>query len=361
MRNGCKWMLGLLWVVMAGTAMADMPLIQSVPVQRHIVAPRVSARITAAEMGLVINTADPYSVEVGEYYAAKRGIAPEHIVRVELPVRTTVNVAEFGALYSQVRDQMPPEVQALALAWTQPYAVGCNSITSAMTLGMEPEACVQTCAPTRASPYFNAATSTPFTSLGIRPSMLLASRSVASAKAMIDRGVASDDSLGKLGGPPANAVFVKTDDLARNVRAPLFPPPGRLGRTGAAVVVRDQADKSSLRRVVLYETGVSILPTVDPKQWLPGALADHLTSFGGVLLESRWKSTAVDWLESGATASYGTVSEPCNHIQKFPNPQVLLLHYMQGATAIEAYWKSVAWPAQGVFVGEPLAAPFLLQ
>jgi hypothetical protein len=35
----------------------------------------------------------------------------------------------------------------------------------------------------------------------------------------------------------------------------------------------------------------------------------------------------------GATASYGTVSEPCSHPQKFPHPQVLLLHYAQGATA----------------------------
>ncbi|HEU4845882.1 MAG TPA: TIGR03790 family protein, partial [Burkholderiaceae bacterium] len=29
-----------------------------------------------------------------------------------------------------------------------------------------------------------------------------------------------------------------------------------------------------------------------------------------------------------------------------------------GATAIEAYWRSVAWPAQGLFIGEPLAAPY---
>jgi len=34
------------------------------------------------------------------------------------------------------------------------------------------------------------------------------------------------------------------------------------------------------------------------------------------------------------------------------------LHYLQGATAIEAYWRSVAWPQQSLFVGEPLAAPF---
>jgi hypothetical protein len=36
----------------------------------------------------------------------------------------------------------------------------------------------------------------------------------------------------------------------------------------------------------------------------------------------------------------------------------LLRHYLAGETAIEAYWKSVAWPTQGVVIGEPLAAPY---
>jgi hypothetical protein len=31
---------------------------------------------------------------------------------------------------------------------------------------------------------------------------------------------------------------------------------------------------------------------------------------------------------------------------------------VQGNSAIEAYWKSVAWPTQGLFIGEPLAAPY---
>jgi uncharacterized protein (TIGR03790 family) len=323
--------------------------------------PRIAGRLTAAEVGLVINTADPYSVEVGEYYAAHRGIASEHIVRVELPVRNSLNVLEFGALYSQVRDQMPPTVQALALAWTQPFAVECNSITSAMSLGLEPEACRKTCAPSRLSPYFNSSTHKPFTDLGIRPSMLLASRSVASAKALIDRGVAADDKLGKLGAPSAIAVFVNTQDAARNVRAAAFPPAGRLGRSGVAVVRREQSDPIPLRRVVLYQTGLIRESAIDTQQWIPGALADHLTSTGGQLMDGNGQMSVLEWLEAGATASYGTVSEPCNHVQKFPHPQVLLLHYLQGATALEAYWKSVAWPAQGVFVGEPLAAPFVLR
>ena len=87
------------------------------------------------------------------------------------------------------------------------------------------------------------------------------------------------------------------------------------------------------------------------------ALADHLTSAGGDLL-GKGQMSSLRWLEAGAIASYGTVSEPCNHWQKFPNPAVLLKHYLLGASAIEAYWKSVAWPVQGVFIGEPLASPY---
>ena len=349
------------WLLLGLLLCAACAWAQKVPEPPQTSVPRIAGRLTAAEVGLVINTADPYSVEVGEYYAAQRGIAPEHIVRVELPVRNSLNVLEFGALYSQVRDQMPPQVQALALAWTQPFAVECNSITSALSLGFEPEACRKTCAPSRASPYFNARTHKPFTELGIRPSMLLASRSVASAKALIDRGVAADGKLGKLGAPSAIAVFVNTQDRARNVRAALFPPAGRMGQSGVTVVRREQADPDPLRRVVLYQTGLTRQNHIDPQQWIPGALADHLTSTGGQLMDGNGQMSVLEWLESGATASYGTVSEPCNHLQKFPHPQVLLLHYLQGATALEAYWKSVAWPGQGVFVGEPLAAPFVLR
>ena len=116
-----------------------------------------------------------------------------------------------------------------------------------------------------------------------------------------------------------------------------------------------------MKRVLLYQTGLAHVAGLDAVEWLPGALADHLTSHGGQLDrqgETGAQMTALAWLESGATASFGTVSEPCNHLQKFPHPQRLLMSYLQGVTALEAYWHSVAWPAQGLMVGEPLAAPF---
>jgi uncharacterized protein (TIGR03790 family) len=91
--------------------------------------------------------------------------------------------------------------------------------------------------------------------------------------------------------------------------------------------------------------------------FLPGAIADHLTSHGGILLDSPQMS-ALSWLEAGATGSYGTVVEPCAFTGKFPSVPIVLRRYMAGETLIEAYWKSVAMPSQGIFIGEPLAAPF---
>ena len=105
-------------------------------------------------------------------------------------------------------------------------------------------------------------------------------------------------------------------------------------------------------------TGLARVSGLDRVNWVPGALADHLTSFGGRLSGDSGQMSVLDWIGSGATASYGTVSEPCAHPQKFPHPRIVLKHYVQGSTAIEAYWKSVRWPQQGLFVGEPLAAPF---
>jgi hypothetical protein len=76
------------------------------------------------------------------------------------------------------------------------------------------------------------------------------------------------------------------------------------------------------------------------------------------MLTNSGQMSALRWLEAGATGSYGTVSEPCNYTEKFPQASVLIPHYFSGETLIEAYWKSVAWPGQGIFVGEPLANPY---
>ena len=70
------------------------------------------------------------------------------------------------------------------------------------------------------------------------------------------------------------------------------------------------------------------------------------------------QTSALDWLSAGATGSYGTSSEPCNYRAKFPEIGIVMARYLGGETLVEAYWKSVLMPGQGVFVGDPLARPF---
>lgn len=335
---------------------ADAPA--SAPAPRWIRIPRTTGRLTSDDIGLVINTADPYSLEVGAFYIEERKLAPEQVLRIALPLREGLTPDEFKAFAAAVEAHFGAGVQALALAWAQPFAVGCNSITGALALGYDGALCEHSCKASRRSPYFDAATSRPYADLKLRPSMLLAARDVAGAKAMIRRGVAADASLGLRGAPPVNAFFVKTNDPARSVRAPNFPPPGLVQRFGVDVQVVSAPAVDNAKRLLLYETGAAQVDKLATLEWVPGALADHLTSYGGYLRGAAGQMSILDWIASGATATYGTVSEPCAHPQKFPHPQVLLLNYLQGATAIEAYWKSVAWPQQGVFVGEPLAAPF---
>ncbi len=330
------------------------------PASPWVGVPRLTGRLQAADLGLVINTADPYSVAVGEHYIRRRGLTEAQVLRLRLPPGPSLSREDFERLREGIAARFDTSIQALALAWVAPYAVECNAITGALAMGFDAELCKQSCGVSRTSTYFNSASLRPLADMGWRPSMLLAAPNVEQARALIDRGVLSDGALAQLARPTAHALLLTTDDAARGVRRLIYPPAGSLPGTGVAVRIEAAADLAAARRVFLVITGSATIHQPQAIDWLPGGLGDHLTSFGGALLGETGQSTALDWIAGGATASHGTVSEPCNHLQKFPHPQVLLLHYLQGATALEAYWKSVAWPQQALFVGEPLAAPFAL-
>ena len=210
----------------------------------------------------------------------------------------------------------------------------------------------KTCKPTKASPYFDSAAGKPYSELGMRLTMLLPSEPLELGRALVDRGVRADGSW-----PDGAAYLLQTSDPARNSRAIHFPPTATL-TSPRLRIQRLRAEEIRGRSDVMFYFTVAVhVGGLETLGFPPGAIADHLTSSGGDLFGTAQMSS-LRWLEAGATATYGTVSEPCNHPQKFPSPAILMKHYLAGATAIEAYWKSVAWPAQGLFIGEPLASPY---
>jgi len=310
------------------------------------------AQLQPAQLGLVVNDADPSSVAIAEYYRQARGIPAQQVAHVRLagPPRT-LDAAAFADLKQQVDSQLAPSVRAVLFVWTAPYAVECNGLTAAYTLGFDAAQCSKPCGPGRANPYFNHGQ----LPQGMRLSMLLPAAEGAVARAVVDRGRVAGFSM-----PAAGAYFLRTSDKARNARAPFFPPSASVPARRLQIHTLHQDVLEGVDDIMLYQTGAARVDKLETLHFLPGALADHLTSWGGDLLGERQMSS-LRWLEAGATASYGTVSEPCSHWQKFPHPEILLRHYLGGATAIEAYWRSVAWPAQGVFIGEPLARPYQRQ
>jgi uncharacterized protein (TIGR03790 family) len=90
--------------------------------------------------------------------------------------------------------------------------------------------------------------------------------------------------------------------------------------------------------------------------FLPGAMAEHLTSFGA-LFHDPDQSKLTEWLRAGATASAGTVTEPRSIWSKFPAGR-FFTHYATGCTMIESFFQSVRCPLQLLVVGEPLAKPW---
>jgi len=312
---------------------------------------QVEANVTAKTLGVIINRADPLSVKIGKYYQKRRRIPSRNLIYTSFdPDKIELSVLEFDALKQEVEAGTPSHIQAYALTWVKPYRVNCRSITSAFALSSIGDNCG--CDPTPANPYFNSKTSTPHTTFGMRPTMAIAATTFAEAKALIERGVAADNTR-----PSGTAYLMSTDDQPRNVRARLYPETLAQLSHQFSITVIEANTLVDRQDVMFYFTGLARVKNLETNRFLPGAVADHLTSSGGVLTGGRQMS-ALAWLKAGATASYGTVQEPCNHLQKFPHPGVMIYHYLAGDTVVEAYWKSVFWPSQGIFVGEPLARPF---
>jgi uncharacterized protein (TIGR03790 family) len=311
-------------------------------------------RLQPEELAVVVNDQDPLSVQIGEYYLQARGIPLENLVHLSFaPGTDSINAQQFLKLRERLLENTPKSVQAYAITWAMPFKVACMSITSAITFGFDHNWCSKKlCASTQESPYYGYSGAQPYQDLGIRPTISLAAVTFKKAKALIDKGIAADGTV-----PKGTAYLLSTSDKHRNVRARDYV----LTRYLMAGWIDTQIIRSDALKdrkdVLFYFTGKAHIEGLKSLRFHPGAIADHLTSMGGIL-NTQQQMSALRWLEAGASGSYGAVVEPCNRLEKFPEPRLLIEHYGQGGTLIESYWKSVQQPGEGIFIGEPLAAPF---
>jgi len=238
-----------------------------------------SAAIAPHQLAVIINEDDPDSFKLGQYYAQQRGIPPENIVQVPLGIpKAEISPEAFDRAYIKVRINTRERIEGYALAFTYPYRVGCMSITTAFAMGYGKRFCADGCHPTAPNPYFDEEGGQPWETFGLHPTMMLAAKSLESGKRLVDRGVASDGTK-----PTGHAYLVVTSDATRSTRARQFPIAKAVWGDRFSTSIEQTDGIRDKRDVMFYFTGTPQVPYLDTLRFLPGAIADHLTSSGGQL------------------------------------------------------------------------------
>jgi uncharacterized protein (TIGR03790 family) len=324
---------------------------------------------------VVVNQNSTNSMQLGNDYCERRGVPPQNVLRLTGWTGGSINWSpdDFRSylqdpLLALVSSRgLTNQSQFVLLSMDIPYRVtdgsSQNSTTSALFYGFKtngaPVEEIPSCSlPDNSSnsyayselPFCQAMPNTATTNSFL--AMMLTDTNLPAAEITLGRGVAADYTY-----PTQTVYLVKTSDSAREVRFVEFDNSVFENQVvGNYAVTRIDTDSTAFTNLFGMLTGLANF-TLETNAFVPGALADTLTSFGGFILDSNGQTPALAFLEAGAAGTYGTVVEPCNYTQKFPDP-VDYFYQTRGFSLAEAYYQSLLNPFEGLFLGEPLAAPF---
>ena len=340
----------------------------------------VSASIGwAGESGLnvivVVNQNSTNSVELGNDYCELRGVPPQNLLRITGWTGGSINwsPAQFQSyllnplLNLVATRRLTNQADLVLLSMDIPYRVtdgsNVNSTTATLFYGFKtnsaPVAGNASCSlPDLSSnsyayaelPFRQAWPNTATTNAFL--AMMLTDTNFAKAENILHRGVAADHA-----NPNQKVYLEETTDTDRNVR--FLEADNAVFENqivGNYAVTRISSNTTSFTNLFGFQTGLAGL-TLATNAFVDGALGDSLTSFGGYILENSGQTPLLAFVNAGAAASYGTVVEPCNYLQKFPDPEDYF-YQTRGFSLVEAYYQSVQNPCEGLMVGEPLSAPF---
>jgi uncharacterized protein (TIGR03790 family) len=326
---------------------------------------------------VAVNAQSSNSLQLANEYCALRGVPPQNVLRLTHWMGGAIqwSRSQFEAtlqapLLAMVADRgLTQQGQFVLLSMDIPYRIyeadSQNGTTAALFYGFKTNTTPpQDGLPGSCSLPEDSTNSYGFSELPFceaRPqtaptnaflAMLLTSDTLTRAQLVLERGVASDSSF------PTQTVYLeRTGDVARNVRYVQFDDALFNTRVrGDYALARIDSDATAFTNLLGLQTGLAGFELA-PNEFVPGAMGDSLTSYGGALFDNWGQTNALAFLNAGAAGSYGTVVEPCNFPEKFPAPNNYF-YQSRGFALAEAYYLSLQNPFQGVLVGEPLSAPF---
>jgi hypothetical protein len=136
-------------------------------------------------------------------------------------------------------------------------------------------------------------------------------------------------------------------------------------------IYQTNTNAGTFANVIVYQSGgdsvsqfISGSMGTNAGKYLPGAVADGTTSLAGDIgctspgNNPCTQYVATEFLKAGASATYGSIVEPCAFNTKFPNSYIVASNLLKGLTVLEAYWKSIRMPYEGLLMGDPLTRPW---
>jgi uncharacterized protein (TIGR03790 family) len=318
---------------------------------------------------VVVNQNNSNSCALGNFYCEYRQVPPDNVLRINWPGGNTLwSSNDFQTklvdplLNMLATRQLTNQIEYVVLSMDIPFQTSfgstINSSTSALFYGLrlgngsDPFGVTNSYAGSESA--FSLATPVGAPGYSFLTTMVTAN-TLAEAEQLVTQGVASDRTR-----PQEPVILAKSSDPQRNIRYPYFDNAiFDVNVLGISSILRTNTDSVWWPSPCLgYETGLAQY-SVWQGDYVPGSIADSLTSYGGIIFGPNSQTNLLAFINAGAAGSYGTVSEPGADTQKFPNPE-LYYYQARGFNLAESYYQSINVPYLGLIVAEPLAAPFAL-
>lgn len=354
----------------------------TIPPTAHALAPH--------QVLLLVNENSPDSMRVAHHYAHLRDIPQGNVVYLDLPDEIRRPESEMGYVdfLDRIYDPAQAEVRKRGLkdqilAWVYSVDFPVRILSSG-----KPEISIQGATylrgdvvpsaesikqgtyfsrffrgpngpdgPMAATATFDALTNALGDELGL-PSMMLGftgslGMSGDEVIQMLDRGFAADGTR-----PSAGVYFVTNNNVRSTCRAWQFSRAVKmLEETPIDAKIMGGFPKSSDNLFGIMSGAAAVNTSAYRDAFIPGAMAEHLTSWAATF-HARDQTKVTEWLRAGAVGSAGTVTEPHAIWTKFPNAY-FYVHYARGCSMMESLWLATYCPLQILFVGDPLATPYL--
>ena len=316
---------------------------------------------------VVLNQTSSNSCALGNYFCESRQVPPQNVLYINWSGGNTLWTSnDFQTnlvtplLNMLAARQLTSQIDYLVLSMDIPFQTSfgstVNGTTSALFYGSrlgdgsDPLGVTNSYAGSEG--FFSQAAPVGAPGYSFLATMITAG-SLARAEALVDQGVASDGTF-----PSQSVILEKSSDTLRNIRYPYFDNAiFNVTILGNSSILRTSSDSVSWPGGCLgFQTGLAQF-SVPQDTFVAGAMGDSMTSLGGIIFGANSQTSLLAFINAGASGSYGTVAEPGDDTQKFPNPQDYF-YQARGFSLAESYYQSINAPYLGLTVAEPLAAPF---